>query len=108
MVHDNAIEMATSQIRFGPGTTREVGMDLTDMGVRRVMLLIDPKLRNLPAAAALVESLERERIAFAQFDRIRVEPSDESFWEAIEFAKREPFDGFVALGGGSTMDTAKA
>jgi hydroxyacid-oxoacid transhydrogenase len=108
MTHDTAIEMATSNIRFGPGTTREVGMDLSDMGCRRVMVLTDPMLRKLPPVAAVVESLERERIPFTLFDRVRVEPTDQSFHDAIELAKRQPFDAFVAVGGGSVMDTAKA
>ena len=108
MANDTAIEMATSSLRFGPGTTREVGMDLADMGARRVLVLTDPKLKKLPPVAAVVESLEREKISFALFDRVRVEPTDESFLDAIEFAKREPFDAFVAVGGGSVIDTAKA
>jgi hydroxyacid-oxoacid transhydrogenase len=108
MTHDTAIEMATSNIRFGPGTTREVGMDLADMGAKRVMVVIDPKLAKLPPVGNVIESLERERVRFTVFDRVRVEPSDESFRGAIEFAKREPFDAFIAVGGGSTIDTAKA
>ncbi len=39
---------------------------------------------------------------------MRVEPSDESFLDAIAFANERPFDAFVAVGGGSTIDTAKA
>src|SRR4029077_1693654 len=54
------------------------------------------------------ESLEQHGIAAAVYDRIRVEPSDESFLDAITFARATSHDGFVALGGGSTMDTAKA
>jgi hydroxyacid-oxoacid transhydrogenase len=108
MTRETAIEMATSSIRFGPGTTREVGMDLADLGLRRVMVLTDPNLRKLPPVTAVLESLERERISFELFDRVRVEPTDDSFQEAIAFAKRAPFDAFVAVGGGSAMDTAKA
>src|SRR5262245_36662027 len=108
MTRETAIELATSSIRFGPGVTREVGMDLESIGARRVMRLADPNLRKLPPVTAAIESLEREKISFAIFDRARVEPTDESFHEAIEFASREPFDAFVAVGGGSTIDTAKA
>src|SRR5205823_14962686 len=42
------------------------------------------------------------------FDRTRVEPTDTSFKDAIQFATAGNFDGYVAVGGGSSMDTAKA
>ncbi len=108
MSHDTAFEMATSSIRFGPGVTREVGMDLADMGLKHVMVVTDPHLANLPPVATVRESLEAEKIAYALFDGVHVEPTDTSFKAAIEFARSEPFDSFVAVGGGSTMDTAKA
>src|SRR5213075_602917 len=52
--------------------------------------------------------LRDNRISFALFDRVRVEPTDVSFREAIDFATEGRFDAFVAVGGGSTIDTAKA
>jgi len=108
MVQEIAFEMATSSIRFGPGVTREVGLDLSDMKVSRVMVLTDPNLTKLPPVATVLQSLTDNKITFSVFDRVRVEPSDESFQEAIAFASAREFDGFVAVGGGSTMDTAKA
>ncbi len=108
MLTENAFEMATSSIRFGPGVTREVGMDLADMGLKRIMVLTDPNLAQLRPVATVLESLEREKIEFSLFDRVHIEPTDASFQEAIEFARTEPFDAFVAVGGGSTIDTAKA
>jgi hydroxyacid-oxoacid transhydrogenase len=42
------------------------------------------------------------------FDQVRVEPTDTSFKQAIQFATQGNFDGYVAVGGGSSMDTAKA
>ena len=36
---DTAFEMAGSSVRFGAGVTREVGMDLIDLGARRVIVL---------------------------------------------------------------------
>jgi hydroxyacid-oxoacid transhydrogenase len=103
-----AFEMATSSIRFGVGVTWEIGMDLADLGVRRAMVVTDANLAGLPPVATVLESLRRERVAFSLFDRVRVEPTDVSMKEAIAFAQSEPVDAFVAVGGGSSMDTAKA
>jgi len=108
MSREYAFEMATSNIRFGVGVTREVGMDLADLGVRRALVVTDPNLAKLAPVATVLESLRREKIEFALFDRVRVEPTDRSFQEAIDAAQSEPFDAFVAVGGGSTIDTAKA
>jgi len=108
MTHEYAFEMATANIRFGPGVTREVGMDLADMGVRRAMVLTDPNLAGLPPVATAAESLRAEKVEFELFDRVRVEPTDASFAEAIAAAQEGGFDAFVAVGGGSAIDTAKA
>jgi len=105
---ESAIELATSNIRFGPGVTREIGMDLADQGARHVLVVVDPNLRNLAPVQSALESLRNENVSYRLFDRVRVEPTDQSFEEAIRFASAEPFDALVAIGGGSTMDTAKA
>ena len=107
MDKDYAFEMGTSNLRFGPGTTREVGKDLADMGLKRVMVVTDPNLRDLPPVQTVEESLRDEGIDFAVFDRARVEPTDVSFKEAIAFAAEGDFDAFVGVGGGSSIDTAK-
>lgn len=103
-----AFEMSASNVRFGRGVTREVGMDLADGGVKRVMVLCDPNLSRLDPVTVVLESLSDNGIEYDLYDRVRVEPTDRSFKEAIDFARAGNFDGFVAVGGGSTMDTAKA
>jgi hydroxyacid-oxoacid transhydrogenase len=108
MTHETAFEMATSQVRFGAGVTREVGMDLSDLGVRSVLVLTDPRLSGMSPVLTALESLEHNDIPFTLYDQVRVEPTDESFQDAIAFARRGSYDAFVAVGGGSTIDTAKA
>ncbi len=108
MSFDSAFEMAVSSIRFGKGVTREVGMDLGEMGATRVLVVTDPVLRKLPPVQTVIDSLDRNTIHYAIYDRVRVEPTDESFLDAIEFGKAANFDAIVAVGGGSTIDTAKA
>lgn len=108
MSHEIAFELATSAIRFGAGVTEEVGMDLADLGAKRVMVVTDPLVAKLPPVAKVLESIERQKIAFQVFAQVRTEPTDESFRQAIAFAGEGGFDAFVAVGGGSTIDTAKA
>jgi hydroxyacid-oxoacid transhydrogenase len=112
MPREIAFEMAVSSVRFGPGVTREVGMDLADLGARNVLVLTDPVLYDLPPVQTVLESLERNRIAATMYDRVRVEPTDESFLDAIAFGNQGngegEYDAIVAVGGGSTIDTAKA
>jgi hydroxyacid-oxoacid transhydrogenase len=108
MTNDTAFEMAASNIRFGAGVTREVGMDLQDIGARRVLVITDPVVGRLPPVSKVLESLEENAISFVVYDRVRVEPSDESLLDAVAFASRDAYDAFVAVGGGSTIDTAKA
>ena len=108
MAKDTIFEVGTSRIRYGPGATGEVGMDLADLGVKRVMVVTDSTLAKLPPVARLLESIKRERVDCVVFDRVRIEPTDESFLEAIAFAQAHPVDAFVAIGGGSSIDTAKA
>jgi len=105
---ENAFEVAASSIRFGAGVTREIGMDLADLGAKRVMVVTDRNLAGLPPVATVLESLESERVPYSLFDRVHVEPTDASMQEAIAFARQGSFDAFVAVGGGSSMDTAKA
>ncbi len=108
MTNDYAFEMAAAAVRFGAGVTREVGADLADLGVRNALVITDPAVSRLQPVRTVLESLEASGVAFTVFDRVRVEPTDESFLEAIDFARANHCDGFVAVGGGSTIDTAKA
>jgi hydroxyacid-oxoacid transhydrogenase len=105
---DTAFEMAVSSVRFGVGVTREVGMDLKEMGAGRVLVITDPVMSGLLPVRTVLESLEQSAVQFALYDRVRIEPTDESFLDAIAFSRAGGFDAFVAVGGGSTIDTAKA
>ena len=107
MLLDTAYEIATSNIRFGPGTTKEIGMDLKDRGLKRIMVLTDPNLREQAPVQTALTAIAEAGVEYALFDQVRVEPTDASFKAAIAYAQ-QGFDGFVAIGGGSVMDTAKA
>jgi hydroxyacid-oxoacid transhydrogenase len=107
MSFETAFTMDTSSIKFGPGVTREVGFDMKRLGAKRVLLMTDPQVAKLECVAITLQSLRAEGIDATVFDQVRVEPTDQSFKEAIAFATDGKFDSYVAVGGGSVMDTAK-
>ena len=108
MTKETAFNMASSNIRFGRGATREIGMELADMSVKHVLVVTDPNLSGLEPVATALESLDDQKIRYALFDQVHIEPTDKSLQEAIVFANAHPCDAFVAIGGGSSLDTAKA
>ena len=106
--NDTAFQMAASNIRFGQGVTSEIGMDLRDFEAKSTMLVIDPALVDLYVGRVVLKALDAEGIRYEVFDRVQVEPTDASFQDAAQFAIQGDFDSIVAVGGGSTIDTAKA
>src|SRR5919199_836429 len=97
----------TSSIKFGPGATREIGADMARLGAKRVLVVTDARLAAIEPVAVILEALRRAGIEAALFNRVQVEPTDTSFQDAIAVAKEGKFDGYVGVGGGSSMDTAK-
>ncbi|MEX2426559.1 MAG: hydroxyacid-oxoacid transhydrogenase [Thermomicrobiaceae bacterium] len=108
MARETAFTMDTSAIKFGAGVTREVGQDMLRLGARRVMVVTDPRLSSSPSVETAMGALKEAGIEAVLYDKSRVEPTDQSFRKAIEFAVEGRFEGFVAIGGGSSIDTAKA
>lgn len=100
---------AAPSLKFGTGAADEVGHDLASYGARRVLLVTDPGVAATGHPARLAELIGRRGIEVVTFDRARVEPTDASMIEAIDFARDAgPFDAVLAVGGGSSIDTAKA
>ncbi|TNY18701.1 iron-containing alcohol dehydrogenase-domain containing protein [Rhodotorula diobovata] len=104
---DYAFEVAASNLRFGEGVTREVGMDFANQKARKVGVFTDSTLAKLLPMQMAIESLEANNVQYEIFDRTRVEPNQESWEEAIAFAKKHDFSHFLAVGGGSVIDTCK-
>ena len=105
---ERIVTLDAAHIKYGAGATGETGFEARRLGLSRVMVLTDRALRDGPQVAAVTASLAAGGIDAAVYDRVRVEPTDRSFRDAIAAADRGRFDGFVAVGGGSVIDTAKA
>ncbi|GAA5854847.1 hypothetical protein JCM8547_004093 [Rhodosporidiobolus lusitaniae] len=104
---DYAFEVAASNLRFGEGVTKEVGMDFANQSARKVGVFTDKTIAKLLPMKMALESLEENGIKYEVFDRTRVEPNEESWQDAIKFAKQHDFSHFLAVGGGSVIDTCK-
>ena len=96
----------TARLVFGAGSSAETGEHLRLLGVTRALLVCDPFVTASGLGARLEASLGDVGIESVVYDRIVGEPSEASIDEASA-AAREGFDGFVGVGGGSALDTAK-
>jgi hydroxyacid-oxoacid transhydrogenase len=96
-------------LKFGPGALDEVGFEMTQFGVDRVLIVTDPTINATGIPQRISDSLRAYAIASEVFDEVRIEPTDASLEQAVQYAREQgPWDGFIAVGGGSAIDTAKA
>jgi hydroxyacid-oxoacid transhydrogenase len=70
------VQMACSTIRYGPGVTREIGMDLVNMKAKKVCVMTDTNIAKLPPLKTALDSLTREGVKFEVYDKVRVEPTE--------------------------------
>src|SRR5919198_181345 len=105
--HETVFTIEATPIKFGPGAAGDAGWELKRLGVRRALLVTDPGVRALGHPDRVAEFVEREGIEVVVYDRARVEPTVDSFQDAADFALEAGGDGFVSVGGGSSIDTAK-
>ena len=105
---ETVIPLTMAKLKFGAGATQELGYELEAMGAGRVLLVTDGHLWEFGLVDKVKSVIEDNGIALTIYDRVHVEPTDVSFKRAAEAFDRANFDAFVALGGGSTIDTAKA
>lgn len=104
---ESIFTLEATQLKFGSGAAAELGWELKRMGLTHVMLITDPTLHAFGQIDRVETVLREAGIKFERYEDIAVEPTIESFARAGAYAQAHPVEGFVALGGGSTIDTAK-
>jgi len=105
---DRGFEVDATRVRFGRGLLGETGAAARSLGITRAALFSDAIVAKLPFTQHVRDSLSSAGVAFEEYNDISIEPTDRSFHRAIEFARDGRFDGYISVGGGSTIDTAKA
>jgi hydroxyacid-oxoacid transhydrogenase len=105
--HETIFTMEATPVKFGTGASADAGWELKRLGVKRAMLVTDPGVRALGHPDRIKGLIEAEGIEVVVYDRSRGEPTIDSFQDAADFALEHEVDGFVSVGGGSSMETAK-
>ncbi|MBV8750397.1 MAG: iron-containing alcohol dehydrogenase [Candidatus Eremiobacteraeota bacterium] len=106
--HETVLEVEAPRVKFGRGAIEEVGAEAAALGLRRVALFTDRRLAGLEFVERARRSLRDAGVDVAEFADVRIEPTDASFRTAAAFAADARPDGYVSVGGGSVIDTAKA
>jgi hydroxyacid-oxoacid transhydrogenase len=107
-MRETIFTMEATPVKYGPGASADAGWELKRLGIGRVMVVTDPGVAALGHVERLCKLIAQEGIEVVVYDRARVEPTIDSFQDAADFALAHEVDGFVSIGGGSAIDTAKA
>ena len=106
---ESVFTYAAPRLKFGSGASAEIGYELRMLAARRVLLVTDPVVAATGHPGRIAERLAADGCDVAVFSGAHVEPTDESMLAAVEWAREHgPFDAVLAVGGGSSIDTAKA
>jgi hydroxyacid-oxoacid transhydrogenase len=106
---ESVFTYAAPALKFGAHASEEIGFDLAQHGARRVLVVTDAGVSATGAPQRVAGHMAAYGIEAHVFDGVHVEPTDVSLRQAIDHANAHgPWDAFVAVGGGSSIDTAKA
>ena len=95
-------------ILFGADVVQRLGERAKKLNIKKPMIVADPVMKKLGRVDEIQGILEASGIASAVFVGVEADPPVEVIERAGEFYREHGCDGLVALGGGSSMDTAKA
>ena len=107
--HETVFTYGAPGLKFGAGASDEIGYDLQQYEARRVLVVTDAAVAATGWPRRIADGIAGYGIQTEIFDGVHVEPTDVSMQKAVDFARGTgPYDAFVAVGGGSSIDTAKA
>jgi len=99
---------AAPPLKFGAGALDEVGFDAAALGLRSVAVVTDEGVARSGLAERAGTAMRSAGLDVRMYDGVHVEPTDASIRMASAWAREQQVEGYVAVGGGSSIDTAKA
>jgi alcohol dehydrogenase class IV len=106
--NESVFTWAAPPLKFGVGAVDEIGAEVAAIGAGRCLVITDSGVRETGVPDRIHAQLVAAGIKSEVFDRVAIEPTDESINEAVGWARQQEWDCFIAVGGGSAIDTAKA
>lgn len=97
-----------SDITFGRDSIKELPKIVKGFKAQKVMLVYDAGVKFAGIADTVLNSLKEADVEIVIFDKVVPNPTNEIVEEAAVIAKKENVNAFVAVGGGSSIDLAKA
>jgi alcohol dehydrogenase len=98
----------SASVIFGWGSVSVIGEKVRDLGCKKAMCIIDKGIEGTGIADKAVKSLKEAGIGTVLFSGVVSDPPIEVVDEGGDLAKKEGVDCLIGIGGGSSMDTAKA
>ena len=95
-------------LRVGAGASREVVSTLLSLGLENPLVVTDPFMVECGYASQITSDLEASGKSFGVFDECIPDPTTDSVCSALDKLKKGSHDSLIGLGGGSSLDTAKA
>src|SRR5581483_4751902 len=97
-----------TRIILGEGVAAQIGPHAAAAGARRVMIVSDPGVVRAGVTQPVVDSITGAGLEAEVYDAVEPDPRIEVVERALEAYRQHDCDLLVAVGGGSSMDTAKA
>lgn len=95
-------------VLFGVDASKQVGNRLKMFGCKKVLCVYDLGIKKAGIADKVIGSIKEAGIDVVVFDGVQADPPDTTVDEGAAIGRKENVDGVVGIGGGSSMDTAKA
>ena len=92
---------------FGPGARKELPGVVTRLGFHKALVVTDKGLMKFGVAKMVLDVMDEAGIQYEVFDDVKPNPTVTNVKNGIEACKKAGADFIVAIGGGSSMDTAK-
>lgn len=93
---------------FGAGSISEIVTEAKKRAFKKALVVTDPDLIKFNVAKNVTDLLEKAGLAYDIFSQVKANPTVKVVKAGIEAFKAAGADYLIAIGGGSSMDTAKA